>query len=148
MNEKKGKPKFPPTVEEQETIVTLAASGLSQTKIAQTVGRSRSLVKNVMASPEIQRAVKDERQELAVMYRGKARDVLVSIDAETIAKGNLLQKATSSAILLDKSLLLAGEPTGITMLALLDVVEAIKASKQGRLIPAPQMPTLLPAPPE
>lgn len=149
MNEKpKGRPKFPPTVEEQETIVTLAASGLSQNKIAQTVGRSRHMVKNVLAEPEIQRAVKDERQELAELYRGKARDVVASISDADIGKASLQQKAISSGILLDKSLLLAGEPTGITMLALLDVVEAIKASEQGRLIPAPQMPALLPAPPE
>jgi hypothetical protein len=72
----------------------------------------------------------DEKAELAALYKEKARAVLTSIDAETIAKGNLLQKATSSAILLDKSLLLVGEPTGINVVALLDVVEAIKARNQ------------------
>ena len=58
-----GKPKFPPSTEEKETIVTMAAGGLSQCRIAKAVGRSRNMVKNVLAEPEIQRAVAvDERQ--------------------------------------------------------------------------------------
>jgi hypothetical protein len=143
MNEKpKGKPKFPPTVEEQETIVTLAASGLSQTKIAQNVGRSRKMVKNVLAEPEIQRAVRDEKAELAELYREKARAVVTSISDKDIEKASLQQKAISSGVLLDKSLLLAGEPTGINVVALLDVVEAIKASRR---LDTPQTPAL-PAP--
>jgi hypothetical protein len=90
------------------------------------------MVKNVMAEPEIQRAIKDERLELAAVYREAARAVVTSINAEDIKKASLQQKAVSTGILLDKSLLLAGEPTGInvSVLALLDVVEAIKAQEE------------------
>jgi predicted DNA-binding protein (UPF0251 family) len=126
----KGKPKTPPTVQEQETIVTLAASGLSQNKIAQTVGRSRHMVKNVMAEPEIQCAIKDEKAELAAIYREKARDVVASISDGDISKASLQQKAISSGVLLDKSLLLSGEPTSVNSIVLLDIAEAIKLRDQ------------------
>jgi hypothetical protein len=129
MNEKKGKPKFPPTVEDQETIVTLRASGLSQTKIAQTVGRSRSLVKNVLAKPEVKKAVIDEKAELAAIYREKARAVVTSISDADIGKASLQQKAIASGILLDKSLILFGEAPTINIHLLLEVVAAIKAQR-------------------
>jgi hypothetical protein len=135
----KGKPKFPPNVEEKQAIVTMAASGLSQNRIAQTVGRSRHMVKNVLAEPEIQRAVKDEKAELAVIFRDKARDVLCSISAQDIAGASLQQKAVSSGILLDKSLLLTGDATSnINVKVLLEVAEAIRNRRQGRALPPPE----------
>ena len=141
----KGKPKFPPTAEERARITTMAASGLSQQKISKTIGRSRNLVKNVLAEPEIQRAVKDEKAELAVIYREKARTIVQSISGEDIDKANLLQKATSSAIPLDKSLLLSGDPTSINVSVLMDVVDAIRSRPPGRVeLPSP-IPRLTPA---
>ena len=68
----------------------MAAAGLSQNKIAKTVGRSRHLVKNALAEPEMKLSVQDEKAELSALYKDKAREVLLSIDAETIAKGNLV----------------------------------------------------------
>ena len=124
-----GKPKEPLTTEQKAQIATLNAGGWSQNKIAKQVGRSRTAVKNALAEPEIKKAVIDEKAELAELYRSKARAVVTSISETDIGKASLQQKAISSGILLDKSLLLAGEPTGITMLALLDVVEAIKARR-------------------
>ncbi len=71
-----GKPSL--TTEEQRArITTMAAAGLSQLKISKTIGRSRHMVKNVLAEPEIQKAVKFEKVELAVIFRDKSRDVLV-----------------------------------------------------------------------
>jgi hypothetical protein len=144
MNEKpRGKPKTPPSTEERATIVTLAAAGTSQTKIAGAIGRSRNLVKNTLAEPEIQQAVIDEKAELAELYRSKARAVVTSISEADIAKSSLQQKAISSGILLDKSLLLQGEPTGITanIQVLLEVCELIRARRNA---PAPALPA--PAP--
>ncbi len=64
---------------------------------------------------------------MSAVFRGKARDVVVSIDAEDIAKATLQQKSISSGILLDKSLLLSGEPTmNLNIGALLDVCDAIR----------------------
>jgi len=123
----KGKPKYPPNGEERQHITTLAAAGLSQNKIAQTVGRSRHMVKNLLAEPSIQRSIQDERAELSVLCKDKGRDIFMSIHSGDIEKSNLLQKATAGAIMIDKALLLAGEATSINVQVLLDVAHAIRA---------------------
>jgi hypothetical protein len=85
------------------------------------------MVKNVLAEPATQKAVGDERAQLAELYRGKARDVLVSISDSDISKASLQQKSVSSGILLDKSLLLDGQPTSIVGIeVLLNVAHAIR----------------------
>jgi len=126
MNKPKGKPKLPPTVEETETIVTLAASGMSQTKIAQTVGRSRGMVRNMMEEPEIQEKIGDEKSVLAKLYRDKARRVVDSINDVDIQKASLQQKSISSGVLLDKSLLLSGDLPQVSVTVLLDLVTAAR----------------------
>jgi len=123
----KGKPKFPPTVEERATIVTMAAAGTSQSKIAQTIGRSRGMVKNVLAEPEIQQQVQDEKAVLARIFRAKALAVVESISEEDIAKASLQQKSISSGVLLDKSLLLSGDVPPIRVEILLAAVDSIRA---------------------
>ena len=123
----KGKPKYPPNGEERQHITTLAAAGLSQNKIAKTVGRSRHMVKNLLAEPSIQRSIQDERAELSVLCKDKGRDIFMSIHSGDIEKSNLLQKATAGAIMIDKALLLAGEATSINVQVLLDVAHAIRA---------------------
>ena len=126
MNKPKGKPKLPPTVEETETIVTLAASGMSQTKIAQTLGRSRGMVTNMMEEPEIQEKIGDEKSVLAKLYRDKARRVVDSINDVDIQKASLQQKSISSGVLLDKSLLLSGDLPQVSVTVLLDLVTAAR----------------------
>ena len=126
MNRPKGKPKLPPTVEETETIVTLAASGMSKTKIAQTVGRSRGMVRNMMEEPEIQEKIGDEKSVLAKLYRDKARRVVDSINDVDIQKASLQQKSISSGVLLDKSLLLSGDLPQVSVTVLLDLVTAAR----------------------
>jgi len=100
------KTKEPLTTKQKAQIATLSAGGLSQNKIAKHIGRSRHAVKNTLALPEIQHAVQDEKAELSALYKDAARRVLVSISDSDIEKANLLQKATSSAIMIDKSMLL------------------------------------------
>jgi predicted XRE-type DNA-binding protein len=141
-----GKPKFPPTTKEQATIVTLAAEGLSQTKIASAIGRSRNMVKNTLAEPEIQRAVRNEKEELAANYRNKARDVLMSICDADIKKASLQQKAVSTGILLDKSLVLTGEATeNLSIKVLFEVAQLIRESeRQGQQ--AQQLPPIIDRP--
>lgn len=90
------------------------------------------MVKNVLAEPEIQRAVRDEKAELAVIYRDKARDIVMSISREDIQNASLQQKSISTGILLDKSLLLSGDATSINVSVLMDVVEAMRSRPQGR----------------
>jgi len=76
------------------------------------------------------------------MYKQKARRILEFID-DIIGKGNLLQRATSSAICLDKSLILASEHLPVVdVQMLMQVVEAINAKRDGSLGPPPQPPAL------
>jgi hypothetical protein len=141
----KGKPKTPPNTEEQQTIVTLAAGGVSPNKIARTIGRSRHLVRNTLARPEIQRSIQDEKAELSALCKDKGRAIILSIDDDVIAKGNLLQRATSGAILIDKALLLAGEALPIVNISvLMQVVEAIRS----RPLMSAKQPALPPPEPE
>ncbi len=134
----KGKPKTPPTTQERQQIITGAAAGLSENAIAKGLKRSRRLVKNILADPEIQRAVRDERAELAELYKEQARKIVASISPEDIAKSSLQQKAVSSGILLDKSLLLAGEPTqNLSVRVLVDLAQNIRQMRRAELLPTP-----------
>jgi hypothetical protein len=122
-----GKSKEPLTTEQKAQVATLSAAGWSQNKVARTIGRSRHAVKNALAKPEVQKAVHDEKQELAGIFRQKSRDVVTSISDADISRASLQQKSISSGVLLDKSLLLTGEaPMSINVQILLDVASAIR----------------------
>ena len=81
-----------------------------------------------------------------VIRRDKARAIFVSINSADIDKANILQKATAGAILLDKSLLLSGQATGINVTVLMDVAQAIRDRQRGRV--SPQSAALPPPEPE
>ena len=66
---------------------------------------------------------------LAKLYRSKARRIVESISEEDIAKASLQQKSISSGILLDKSLILAGDVPPIRIEILLTVSE-IRAQRE------------------
>ena len=102
---------------------------MSENRIAKQIGRSRKLVHDVIQKPETQVAITDERAELSKLYRDKAREIVSSIDAVDIAKATLQQKSISTGILLDKSLLLAGEPTQNVAL-LVDLAAAVRAHRR------------------
>jgi hypothetical protein len=138
----KGKPKTPPTAEERQQVTTMAAAGLSQAAIARNLDRSRHMVRNVLAQPEIQRSIQDEKAELAQLYREKARTIVESISSADIADASLQQKAVSTGILLDKSLLLSGDPTSINVSVLMDLVDALRSRPQGSVVLPIQSPSL------
>jgi hypothetical protein len=108
---KPGPPKTPLTTEQKQQAITMAAAGHSCNKISQAIGKDRVTIKRHLDTPEAIAQVRDERTELVELYREKARDCVAAIDDDKIAKANVLQLATSSGILLDKSLLLSGKPT-------------------------------------
>jgi glycosyltransferase A (GT-A) superfamily protein (DUF2064 family) len=139
-----GTSKTPPTTEEKAKIATMAAGGMSQAAIARSIDRSRHMVKNVIAEPEIQRSIQDERAVLSALCRDKARDIFVSINSGDIDKANLLAKATAGAIMLDKALLLAGEALPIVHINIL--MDAVGAIRSRQAIAQPQTLTL-PLPP-
>jgi hypothetical protein len=84
------------------------------------------MVKHTMAEPDIQRAIADEKGELAILYREKARRVVDSINDVDIAKASLQQKSISSGVLLDKSLLLSGDLPQVSVTVLLDLMTAAR----------------------
>ena len=128
--EMSGKPKEPLTTEQQKQATTLSAAGWSQTKISKTIGRSRSAVKRYLEKPEAIAIVRDERAELGELYRQKARACVVAIDDEKINKSSALQLATAAGICTDKALLLAGEPTSMNVVALMEVLHVIRHRDQ------------------
>jgi IS30 family transposase len=99
------------TVEQRQQAVTMSAAGHSCNKISQAIGKDRATIKRHLDTPEAIEQVREERTELVELYREKARDCVAAIDDDKIAKASALQLATSSGILLDKSLLLSGKPT-------------------------------------
>jgi ABC-type dipeptide/oligopeptide/nickel transport system ATPase subunit len=85
------------------------------------------MVKNTLAKPEIQQSIQQEKAELSKMYRETARRVVASISDTDIGKASLQQKAISSGVLLDKALLLAGEPTSnVDVRVLMELVDEIR----------------------
>ncbi len=120
------KPREPLTAAEKAQITTLTADGWSPTRIARHIGRSRHAVRNALANPETQRAVKDEKAELAEMYKKQARAIVASIDQETIEKANLLQRMTSAGIATDKALTLTGDTPPIRVELLVQAVEVMR----------------------
>jgi hypothetical protein len=88
------------------------------------------MVKHVMAEPEIQRQVQDEKAVLAEIYRSKARRIVESIGEEDIAKASLQQKSISSGVLLDKSLLLSGDLPQVNLTVLLDAVQLVREMRK------------------
>lgn len=129
MTKTQGKPKHPATTQERQQVITGAAAGLSENRIAKQIGRSRKLVHDIVGEPEVQRQIVDERAELSKLYRDKARQIVSSIDAADISKATLQQKSISTGILLDKSLLLAGEPTQ-NVAVLVELAAAVRAQRR------------------
>ncbi len=84
------------------------------------------MVKNILAEPEIQQQVRDEKDVLAEIYRSKARRIVESINDQDIAKASLQQKSISSGVLLDKSLLLTGDVPTFRIEVLLAAVAQVK----------------------
>jgi len=128
-NAMSGKPKEPMTVEQKQQAITMAAAGHSCNKISQAIGKDRAAIKRHLDTPEAIEQVREERTELVELYRQKARDCVAAIDDEKIARASALQLATSSGILLDKSLLLSGQPTSINVVALVDVLDVLRAQR-------------------
>jgi predicted transcriptional regulator len=126
----KGKPKLRPTTQEKTTIISMTAAGVSQTKIADSIGRSRSLVKHTLDEPETQLAVSNERRQMSEECMDKGRTIVLSITQENIDKAGLKDKVISAAILFDKGLLLAGEAPQYSVTVLVDAVAALREMRE------------------
>jgi hypothetical protein len=114
------------TAEEKQTITTLSADGWPVYRIAKHMNRSPHTIRRYLNQPEAIAAVRDEKQELAVLYREKARACVAAIDSDKIGKSSVLQLATAAGICTDKALLLAGETPAVHVRLLLEVCETIR----------------------
>ena len=105
---------------------------MSSTVIANKVGCDESNVRRVL-SKYVRDCSIDELRD----FQGNEADILdairektlASITDEDLAKASLLQKVTASAILMDKSRLLQGQPTSIHVHALMDVAAMIREKR-------------------
>jgi hypothetical protein len=105
---------------------------LTDSEIAHTVGCNPSNVACVLKTFLGNRSeleLRDFQENRAEVYDSVALRLIGSLSQATIAKASALQLVTAAAIMHDKAALLRGQPTGINVTALLDVVEAIKASR-------------------
>lgn len=126
---KPGPPRTVINTEQGQKAVTLAAAGWSQERIAKATGRSRESIKRHLDKPEVMDMVSNEREEMIEIYRDRSRACAVAITDEKISKASALQLATASGILLDKSLLLSGQPTSIHVTALVDVLDVLRVRR-------------------
>ena len=116
--------------EEKVKIEVLAADGQSLKRIGKLVKRSPHTVQKHLEQPEVQQRVENEKEELAKIYLAQARRILDSINDKDIEKASLQQKSISSGVLLDKSLLLAGDAPPIRVEILLAAVSEIRAQRE------------------
>ena len=123
-----GKPKEPLTVEQRQQAVTMAAAGHSCNKISKAIGKDRHTIKRYLSEEGVMEQVRNERVELAELYRQKAYDLAIAIDDAKIQKSSALQLATASAICLDKHQLLSGRPTQ-NVAVLIEIVDALVAQR-------------------
>ena len=124
--QKPGPPRVAMTVEEQQQVTTMVAAGWAPSRVAKAIGRSRNIVAHHLEKPETMTEVHNERANLVEIYQDRARECVIAIDADKIARSSALQLATASGICLDKSLLLSGQPTSINVVALMEVLEVIR----------------------
>jgi len=137
------------SAEEQERAKVMHAGGATPNKIATSMNRSHHTLQKYLRRPEVQQVVGVQREELAGMFDSVAFRVVDSVSDEDVKKANLVQKMTSAGIAVDKAALLRGEmPPTINLTVLMDVVEAIKARRNGQVEPPPQAPALPPPVPE
>ena len=120
---------------------------MSHAQIAKRVGCRPNNVSAVLRKFLGKRTVEDLRDfqsnQADILDTLKA-NLLESITPSKIAKASALQIATAYGIMYDKAALLRGQATGINVVALLDVVKAIKESELHRL-PAARVVQAVPA---
>ncbi|MGR3218425.1 MAG: helix-turn-helix domain-containing protein [Candidatus Anammoxibacter sp.] len=94
-------------------MIELSEKGVSYSDVARILGCSKQTVsarlKKIDYTPQ---SIKDYRENEANMLSLVRSRIVLSLDADTIQKANLLQRTTSLGILLDKERLITGQSTG------------------------------------
>ena len=106
---------------------------LSQSDIAERVGCTPQNVSQVLSAFLVDRSYDDleeYRNNKAECFEALQYRTLASITNDDIDKAPLMARITGAAILQDKIALMRGQPTNISVTALLDVAEAIRARRK------------------
>jgi hypothetical protein len=106
---------------------------LTNGEIAKRVGCNPANVTGVLKTflgSNTEDQLRQFQENKAEVYDSVAMRLIESVDARKIAKSSALQIITAVGILHDKAALLRGQPTSINLMALVDIVEAIRA-RQG-----------------
>lgn len=115
------------TVEEIERAKSLFALGRSYRAIGRELGRSAHAVKRLLEKPAVAAEVSVKKIELADLFEQRSRETLEAVTKKDIEGASLLQKATSSAIFLDKCRLIRGESTAnLNVTVLMDLAQLIR----------------------
>jgi AraC-like DNA-binding protein len=112
--------------------IALKYPELSEAQIADQVGCSPSNVHQVLKTflaNRTEEQLRDFQQDKADIYDSLQFRILESITDEKLQKSPAMALVTAAAILEDKARLVRGQATGISMIQMLDVVEAIKAQR-------------------
>ena len=109
---------------ELEQIKTLAASGMSHRTIGKTLGRNHRTIGRACAKPEMADKIEVAKDEIAILYEGLTRRLLVSISDVDIRRTGVYHRLIGAGICTDKTRLLRGEST--QNLALHQIVEALE----------------------
>lgn len=105
---------------------------LSQAQIARQIGCTRGNVNTVLSTfldGKTEQDLQDFQENRANILDSVAYRIVESIDEKKIQKASALQLVTAYGILHDKSALLRGQPTGINVTAVWDLVAALKAQQ-------------------
>jgi len=138
-------------MEEIEKAKALSALGRSFRAIAAELHKSPHTVKKVLTgSAQVVEEVKARKADLAELFEERSRQTLDAVTPGDIEKASLLQKATSSAIFLDKARLLKGESTlNVSVDVLLGIAKELRREERAAdelLAEKPERVPVLPAP--
>ena len=102
---------IPLTLQEQEKVKTLSASGKTPHSIAKELNRSPHTIRRYLSCPEASTQIQEIKEELASMFEELGKRMLTSITDEDIQKINAYQRTISAGISTDKMRLLKGQST-------------------------------------
>lgn len=108
---------------------------LSNAEIGRTVGCTEGNVRSVLRQflrDATESDLRDYQANKADVFDALGLQLLQSLTPSKLEKASALQAVTAAAILQDKTQVLRGQATSINVTVLMDVVEAIRARRDGR----------------
>jgi hypothetical protein len=131
------------TAPEIAQVKAFGALGYSHRRIGRELGKSPHTVAKALTGPGVVAEVKTLKADLADLYESLTRKTLEAVTEKDIQSASLLQKITSTGMMVDKMRLLRDESTSnMNVQVLFEVLELMRRRDQ------PYKYSNLPAPPE